>query len=347
MQATIDLATALTYRHQQALLVDVRSPAEFAEAGIPGAINVPLFSNDERAEIGTLYKQQGKMIARRRGVVIAAPKIPDFVSRIESARGLSTLPVIIFCWRGGMRSLAMTSFMNLAGIPARQLSGGHKAFRRMVCDYFDQHQWPKIYVLRGLTGIGKTRILQRLKEQGEPVIDLEKIANHRGSAFGGLGLGNQPGQKLFEAHLWARLDELRDSPYLITEGESRHIGRLAVPVRFHQAMQQQTSLWLTTSMALRTAVILADYPDLAQLHPAIERALNSLRERLGNSGVDQLLHLLDNEEWPLLIARLMENYYDPLYLHTKPQHHREICYDSLDQGAAAVIKTINKLKEGC
>lgn len=347
MQATIELPAALTYRHQQALLVDVRTPAEFNETSIPGAINVPLFSNDERAEIGSLYKQQGKMIARRRGVVIAAPKIPDFVAQIEKARALSTLPVIIFCWRGGMRSLAMTSFMNLAGIPARQLSGGHKTFRRMVCDYFNQHQWPKIYVLRGLTGIGKTRILQRLKEQGQPVIDLEKIANHRGSAFGGLGLGNQPGQKLFEARLWARLDELRDSPYLITEGESRHIGRLAVPARFHQAMQQQTSLWLTTSMALRTEVILADYPDLAQLHPAIARSLNSLRERLGNSSVDQLMQLLDKKDWLLLIAALMQNYYDPLYLHTKPQHHREICYDSLDQGAAAVMSIIAQLEEGC
>ncbi len=347
MTTIIDLPAALTYRHQHALLVDVRSPAEFTEASIPGAINVPLFSNDERAEIGTLYKQQGKMIARRRGVVIAAPKIPDFVSQIESARGLSTLPVIIFCWRGGMRSLAMTSFMNLAGIPARQLSGGHKGFRSMVCDYFDHYQWPKIYVLRGLTGIGKTRILQRLEEEGQPVIDLEKIANHRGSAFGGLGLDKQPGQKQFEARLWARLDELRDSPYLITEGESRHIGRRAVPPRFHLAMQQQPSLWLTTSMALRTEVILADYPDLAQLHPAIARALNSLRERLGNSSVDQLLQHLDNEDWNLLIAKLMQSYYDPLYLHTKPQHHMEICYDSLDQGAAAVMSSIVQLEKDC
>jgi len=345
MQTTIDLAAALAYRHQQALLVDVRSPAEYSEASIPGAINVPLFSNEERAEIGTLYKQQGKMTARRRGVIIAAPKIPDFVAQIETARALSTLPVIIFCWRGGMRSLAMTSFMNLAGIPARQLSGGHKAFRRMVCDYFDNYQWPKIYVLRGLTGIGKTRILQQLAEQGEPVIDLEKIANHRGSAFGGMGLGEQPGQKQFEARLWERLDELRASTYLITEGESRHIGRRAVPPRFHQAMQQQTSLWLTTSMELRTEVILADYPDLEQLHEPIARALDSLRERLGNSNVNNLKQLLDAEDWHLLISRLMQDYYDPLYLHTKPLHHLEICYDSLDEGAATVMDTINRLEK--
>ncbi len=346
MQTTIDLAATLEYRHQQTLLVDVRSPAEYSEASIPGAINVPLFSNEERAEVGTLYKQQGKMIARRRGVVIAAPKIPDFVAQIEAARALSTLPVIIFCWRGGIRSLAMTTFMNLAGIPARQLSGGHKAFRRMVCDYFDNYQWPRIYVLRGLTGIGKTRILHQLAEQGEPVIDLEKIANHRGSAFGGMGLGEQPGQKQFEARLWGRLDELRDCPYLITEGESRHIGRRAVPPRFHQAMQHQTSLWLTTSMELRTEVILADYPDLEQLHGPIARALDSLRERLGNSSVNHFKQLLDTENWHLLIGRLMQDYYDPLYLHTKPQHHLEICYDSLDEGTATVMNTINQLEKG-
>ncbi|MFO7765968.1 MAG: tRNA 2-selenouridine(34) synthase MnmH [Pelovirga sp.] len=339
MQATIDLATALNQR-DQALFIDVRSPAEFADATIPGAINVPLFSNTERAEIGTLYKHQGRMVARRRGVELAAPRIPAYVDQIDAARSARTTPVIIFCWRGGMRSLAMTSFMNLAGIPARQLIGGHKAFRRMVCDYFEHHDWPSIFVLRGLTGVGKTRILQRLEQQGYPVVDLEKLANHRGSAFGSLGLGGQPGQKEFEARLWNRLNELQDSTYLITEGESRHIGRVAVPLYFHRAMQMQTSLWLTTSLKLRTEVILADYPDLRQLQTPITRALDSLKERLGSTAVAGLQQLHHNEDWQALIKELMLKYYDPLYLHTKPQNYLEICYDSVEQGTAEVISAL-------
>ena len=346
MPATIDLTSTLKQRRQEALLVDVRSPAEFADTSIPGAINVPLFSNEERAEIGTLYKNTGKAVARRRGIALAAPKIPELIDQVEAARTSRTIPVIVFCWRGGMRSLAMASFMNLAGIPARQLVGGHKAFRRMVCDYFDHHKWPRIYVLRGLTGIGKTRILQQLEQQGYPVVDLEKLANHRGSAFGSLGLGKQPGQKLFEARLWDRLDKLKNSPYLITEGESRHIGRIAVPLRFHQAMQDQTSLWLTTPIALRTKIILADYPDLGQVTEPITRALDSLKERLGGKTVARLQHYLHTEDWNSLIADLMQTYYDPLYLHTKPQQHLEICYDSLEQGISKVISALADLEKG-
>ena len=345
MLATIDLTSALKQRRNQALFIDVRSPAEFADTTIPDAINVPLFSNAERAEVGTLYKHQGKMVARRRGVELAAPKIPELIDQIDAARVARNIPVIVFCWRGGMRSLAMTSFLNLAGIPARQLDGGHKVFRRMVCDYFEHRSWPRIYVLRGLTGIGKTRILQQLEQQKHPVVDLEKLANHRGSAFGGLGLGRQPGQKLFEARLWNRLDELKNSPYLITEGESRHIGRVAVPLRFHRAMQAQTSLWLTTSMKLRTEIILADYPDLRQLQGPITHALDSLRERLGNTTVARLKQLQHNENWESLITELIQTYYDPLYLHTKPQQHLEICYDSVEQGTAEVISTLACLEK--
>ena len=129
---------ALALRDRGALLVDARSPDEFAEATIPGAINVPILDNAERAEVGTLYKQVGKQQARLRGVEIVAPKIPAFVEQVASRQAATSLPVIVFCWRGGMRSLALTQFLELAGVPARQLSGGHKGFRRMVLDFFER-----------------------------------------------------------------------------------------------------------------------------------------------------------------------------------------------------------------
>ncbi len=343
IQATIELDKALQLRSEGALLVDVRTPAEFAEATIPGAINVPIFSNDERVRVGTLYKQQGKGVARKVGVELVAPKIPALLAQIEAAQQSCRGPVIVFCWRGGMRSLAMTSFLNLAGIHARQLIGGHKAFRSLVCNYFANDDWPPIYVLRGLTGVGKTHVLHQLAEQDFPVVDLEGLANHRGSAFGALGLQPQPGQKMFEALLWDRLQQLRSAAYLVTEGESLHIGRLLVPKRFHQAMQLQTSLWLQASLEFRTRIILEDYPARDQLRQQFEKPILALKERLGKKVIDQLLAMLNAGEWEQLVHELMVRYYDPLYLHTCPEDRVEIDLEPLSAGVPRVIEALRGL----
>ncbi len=343
IQATIELDKALALRRKGTLLVDVRTPAEFAETSIPGAVNVPLFSDAERARIGTLYRQQGKNVARKVGIELVAPKIPQLLEQIEAARQGHPGPVILFCWRGGMRSLALTSFCNLAGIAARQLVGGHKAFRKHVCACFETKDWPPIYVLRGLTGVGKTRVLQVLEQQGYPTIDLEGLANHRGSAFGALGLQPQPAQKYFEALLWDRLDQLREANYLVTEGESLHIGRLLVPKLFHQAMQEQTSLWLTASLETRARVILEDYPALDQLREQFEAPIRALKERLGKQVVAELLDLLEAGEWQSLVRELMIRYYDPLYLHTLPEQRLEIGLEPFAEGVARVARALDRL----
>ncbi len=200
-QNDIDLQQALSLREKGAVLVDARSPAEYAETTIPGVINVPLFDNAERARVGTLYKEQGPASARLLGVDLIAPRIPQMVRAVLDARGESRQPVVVFCWRGGMRSRALVSFLNLAGVPTLQLRGGHKAFRAAVRDFFDQGRWGRLLVLRGLTGVGKTRLLKRLAGEGYPVLDLEELANHRGSAFGSVGLAPQPGQKLSLIHI--------------------------------------------------------------------------------------------------------------------------------------------------
>ena len=343
MQETIELEPALAQQRKGTLIIDVRTPAEFAETTIPGAVNLPIFSNEERVEVGTVFKQQGKRDARKLGVRLVAPKIPHFVDRVEELRQGHPGPVIMFCWRGGMRSLAMTSFMNLAGIPARQLLGGHKGFRRKVLDYFEQQQWPPIFVLRGLTGTGKTQILQQLQEWGYPVVDLEGLANHRGSAFGALGLEPQPSQKKFEALLWARLEELRDHPYLVTEGESLHIGRVVVPKTFHQAMQTQTSLWIAASLDVRTRIILEDYPALDQLKEQFERPINALKERLGGKVVTEFLDLLNRGEWAQLVRELMVRYYDPLYMHTLPERRVEIELETVEAATHKVAAALDEL----
>ncbi|MCK5912792.1 MAG: tRNA 2-selenouridine(34) synthase MnmH [Desulfuromusa sp.] len=343
MQETIELEQALEQQRKGTLIIDVRTPAEFAETTIPGAVNVPIFSNDERIEIGTVFKEQGKRDARKLGVRLVAPKIPLLMDRVEELRQGHPGPVIVFCWRGGMRSLAMTSFMNLAGIPARQMLGGHKGFRRKVLDYFEQQQWPPVFVLRGLTGTGKTRVLQQLQQMDYPVIDLEGLANHRGSAFGALGLEQQPSQKKFDALLWARLEQLKNSPYLVTEGESLHIGRVVVPKSFHQAMQVQTSLWLTASLDVRTQIILEDYPALDQLREQFKRPINALKERLGSQVVAEFLELLDTGQWDKLVHELMVRYYDPLYLHTLPERRVEIELETVDSATQKVAVALDRL----
>lgn len=344
MDQIITLERALAQRDRGALFIDARSPAEFTESTIPGAINVPLLDNAERAEIGTLYKQQGKAEARRRGVAVVAPKIPALVDRVATVQAEpgATL-VVVFCWRGGMRSRALAQFLDLAGIPARQMAGGHKAFRRHVLDFFDRGQWGRMLVLRGLTGVGKTAALARLAANSYPVIDLEGLANHRGSAFGNLGLPPQPSQKMFEALLWDRLRRVGPEDYVIVEGESRHIGRVTLPVRVHRAMQQETSLWLHASLETRTTNILRDYPARQALKEAFVAPLQALRERLGKAAVAELLGLLEAGRWQELVRELMTRYYDPLYRHTLPERRIEVAFDRPEEAFPLLESALNRV----
>ena len=323
----VSVDQALALRDRGALCIDARSPAEFAEATIPGALNIPILDDDERVEIGTLYRQAGRQAARRRGVEIVAPKIPALIEQVVAARPAGSPPAVVFCWRGGMRSLALTQFLELAGVPARQMAGGHKAFRSLVRNFFEQGNWGRLIVLRGLTGVGKTRLLQRLAADGYPVVDLEGLANHRGSAFGHLGLPDQPTQRMFEALLWDALRRIPPEGYAVAEGESRHIGRLALPLRVYQALQREVSLWIETPLARRVDNILADYPARDSLREDFTRPIRALKDRLGRQVVEELVNLLQEGAWQELVRRLMVGYYDPLYRHTFPERRIEVLVD--------------------
>ena len=340
---TITLEQALTQRDRGALLVDVRTPDEFADGTIPGAVNVPLFDNRERAEVGTLYRQQGSRQARRLGVELVAPKIPALLGRVEAALGERSGPVLVFCWRGGMRSKALTDFLNLAGIPARQVVGGHKAFRRHVLEFFERARWGRLLVLRGLTGSGKTRLLQELKGRGHPVVDLEGLACHRGSAFGAVGLERQPTQKNFEALLWDALRSIPPDGYALSEGESRHIGRLVLPGRVHEALQEEISLWIETPLERRIDIILDDYPARESQAELFRRPIRALTERLGRQKVEQLLAYLGEGAWRELVRELMVDYYDPLYRHTTPQRRIEVRMDPWEAGLVRLEEEIARI----
>jgi len=343
IRKTLTLEKALALRDRGALLVDARSPAEFADGTMPGAINVPLLDNVQRERVGTVYKQRGKAEARLLGMELVAPLIPAMVAKVLVARGQNTGPVVVFCWRGGMRSGALTSFLNLAGIPAFQLEGGHKQFRRLVLDFFARGEWGRLLVFRGLTGVGKTRLLQKLEQEGYPVLDLEALANHRGSAFGGLGLGQQPSQKQFEALLWDRLRQIEPGGYALTEGESRHVGRVILPPTVYEALQVETSIWIEASLDYRVGVILDDYPALDGLTSDFIRPIRALKERLGKEVVAALLDLLEQGAWEELVRQLMVLYYDPLYRHTKPVDRIEVDIEPLTEGLERLKRAIGRI----
>lgn len=345
IEMTISLEQALSLRDKGALLVDARSPSEYAESTIPGAVNIPLFSDEERARVGTVYKVDGKVAAKRLGMELVAPRIPAMVDRAAAALAKAAPPVLVFCWRGGMRSMALTAFLNLAGVPARQIIGGHKAFRSHVTEFFDGGDWGRLLVLRGLTGVGKTRLLHRLREEGYPVLDLEGLARHRGSAFGGLGLGGQPGQKAFEAALWDELRRIPKGSWALAEGESRHIGRLVLPPQVHASLQVETTLWVNASLEHRVGVILDDYPARDELKAAFARPLKGLRERLGTEHVERMLGLLEQGRWEELTRELMVLYYDPLYAHTRPENRVEIGIEPEEQGLGRLKEAIARVLE--
>jgi tRNA 2-selenouridine synthase len=239
----------------------------------------------------------------------------------------------------------MTAFLHLCGLPAFQLRGGHKAFRRHVLDYFDHAQWARMLVLRGLTGVGKTRILEQLSQEGWPVLNLEGLANHRGSAFGAIGCAQQPGQKQFEALLWNELRHTGAQDIMLTEGESRHIGRVMLPKRLYAALQEETTLWLETDMASRIKVIAEDY-DVEHLPPeTFTEAINALVPRLGHEQVQELHQLLERRDWSALIEKLMLKYYDPLYAHTKPEIRIDIRVDPFAPENLALLEAIRTLTE--
>ncbi|NIP49720.1 MAG: tRNA 2-selenouridine(34) synthase MnmH, partial [Gammaproteobacteria bacterium] len=285
----------------------------------------------------------GKQVARRRGVELVAPKIPAMVERVAKLQENTSLPAVVFCWRGGMRSLALAQFLELAGVPARQMAWGHKGFRKHVLEFFERAQWGRVIVLRGLTGVGKTKYLHELAKHGHPVLDLEGLANHRGSAFGNLGLPRQPGQKMFEALIWDQLRKVDSNGYVIAEGESRHIGKVALPVELYKTLQRETSVWLNASLQQRVKNILNDYPAIDSLKEDFVGPIKALKDKLGNKKVAAYLAMLEAGNWTKLVGDLMENYYDPLYRHTFPERRIEVDLEPEETAIERLKAAINKV----
>ena len=297
-------------------LIDVRSPLEFEEDHIPGAYNVPLLSNEERVEVGTIYKQVGAVEARRRGLELTCSRYYDMVERITSLS--AGRPVVIYCWRGGLRSFSVATLVETCGTPAWQLAGGYKAFRNHVTDYFERCSFPvPLIVMHGMTGTGKTEFINSLDPLQWAAIDLEGVACHRGSAFGALGLKQDFTQKRFETLLWDAFKRLPADRPVVVEGESQRIGKYSLPGRLYEKMAASCKVWCHASVETRIERLTAEYARLEYRDEMLE-ALERIRKKLGTSRFTELKVMIENWDVGGIAKGLIEGYYDKMYYKHRP-----------------------------
>jgi tRNA 2-selenouridine synthase len=290
------------FQEKELFLIDVRSPGEFAQGHIDGAINLPLFSNEQRAQVGTTYKKEGKRSAIEKGLSLIS--LSSFVEQIKN----HNLPqkVALYCARGGMRSQSMGWLLSLLGHEVRLISGGYKAFRNWVVASF---QIPySFFVLSGKTGAGKSDLLHALKKEGGFVLDLEDLAKHQGSVFGFLSIA-QPTQEHFENLLAKELFSLKVSLFLV-EDESRFIGKLRIPDGFFNQMQQAKVLLLSTSIEDRIKRIVENYSSLNI--DDLSRCVMQLKKSLGDVAMKKTLQFLQEKNF-YESTRLLLHYYDKRY----------------------------------
>lgn len=318
------------------LVVDVRTPLEYGEDHIPGAISVPLLSNEERVEIGTLYKQDGPHPARLRGLEITAPRLPVIVAEIAAAA--AGRPVLVYCWRGGLRSRTVTAVLELTGYRATQLPGGYKTYRNHVAAYFERFVSPgPLVVLHGLTGIGKTTFLDRLAERGPwAVVDLEGLACHRGSAFGMIGLEQNLTQKRFESLLWDAFRRIPPGTPVVLEGESRRIGRVALPGELYEKMRDGVKIWCEASLETRVSRLLEDY-GREEYRAEMVAALERIRKKLGGEKYVELSGYLERWELEPFVRELCVSYYDRNYYKVRDwTEDAVISLEEFDEAAGAL-----------
>ncbi|NYE57067.1 tRNA 2-selenouridine(34) synthase MnmH [Carboxydothermus ferrireducens] len=292
------------------VFVDVRSPKEFIEDHIPGALNLPLFSDWEREVIGKIYKFQGVSQAKLAGLNFLSPKLPRMVNEILKYKEQGD--VVIYCWRGGLRSFVLAEILRMVDIYVYRLEGGYKSYRREVVKFFETVENLHPIVLYGMTGVGKTKILENLQRQELPVLNLEKLANHRGSVFGHLGLEPQPSQKFFESKLYEVLKDLQGIPFL-TEGESQKIGKLFIPRGLFKKMQEAPVVLLELPEEKRIENLMSEYKAEKIDIELFIKALQSITPYLGRAKVEKLIDDLRMRRFYDFTKTLLLDYYDPLY----------------------------------
>ncbi len=305
MKETISIDEFLQKRNTSPV-IDVRSPSEYAKAHIPGAINIPLFSDEERALVGTKYVRESRYSAVVAGLDAVGPKLSTFVNTLQSLT--QQKEVLVYCWRGGMRSRSMVWLFNVAGFKAKALVGGYKSYRRKAQEYFLQPY--KLIVLGGMTGSGKTELLQHLKTRNEQVVDLEGLANHKGSAFGWIGQEKQPSTEYFENLLFEELLKIDPNTDTWVEDESKSIGTVYVPQPFHQQISASPTISVELSFEARVNRLVTDYTNC---NPGdLIQSVNKISKRLGHDKTKFCIELINQNKFHDAVAISLA-YYDKAY----------------------------------
>jgi len=304
-------------------IIDARSPAEFAEDHLPGAINWPVLDDEQRRIVGTLYVQQGPLPARKIGAAMVGRNIADHLDRWIADKPREWQPMV-YCWRGGQRSGSLAWFLDQIGFRTTRLQGGYKGFRAVVrAEIETLPQQFGFRVLAGRTGSGKTRLLQALARQGAQVLDLEALACHRGSVLGGLPQRPQPTQKHFDTCLWQALQALDPTRPVFVESESRKIGALAVPEGLIQRMHEQGDvLHVAMPDESRVRLLLEEYGFFAAEPDRFCGLLEGLVALRGRETVQAWQAQARAGQWAGLFADLMHRHYDPLYRRSIDRHYQ-------------------------
>lgn len=325
-------------------IIDARSPAEFAEDHIPGALNLPVLSNEERARVGTIYVQQDRFLARKIGAALVSRNVAAHLEGPLADRHGGWRP-LVYCWRGGQRSGSFTVILQQIGWKADTIQGGYQSYRRLVARALYEEPFPtRIVLIDGGTGTGKTHLLAHLAAQGAQVIDLEDLAAHRGSLFGPVA-GGQPSQKSFESALAARMARLDPARPVFVEAESTRIGRINLPPMLTRAMRAAPVIRLDAPLAARVAHLCADYADLMADPDRLDAILTRLIQYHGHERVDRWRALATAGDYPALVTELIEIHYDPRYIR-KPHPKGitsltlpDLSEATLRQAAGDLIKT--------
>lgn len=297
-------------------IIDVRSPSEFLQGHIPGAHSVPLFDDNERAEIGKLYKRVGQQQAIDRGIKIGTKHIPRLIEQITQVSSGSRFA--LHCWRGGMRSQSVADLCQKHSLEPTLIEGGYKAYRNCVHRGLEKPR--RVIILAGQTGGGKTQLLHHLKEAGQQVIDLEGLAGHRGSVFGGLGFDPQPTVEQFENNLFTQWQTLDTTNPVWIEGESQSIGDVNIPSSFWQHMINAPAIFIEVPRSARLDFLLEEYGGLPS--EALSGAITRLKKRLGGDRLSKALAALENNDLRTFASLALE-YYDKWYLKSLEKRPKE------------------------